>query len=153
MNLRLSQDMDSLMNVKQDVVEKATVSSVINYRVVFEYGGKIPSRGNNFGTGRFTCHQVLRDRPCGSKSILTKKVFRSAFDNRGDADPGPYIVTEANDTQQPFLEFLTQRSHSLLMLQRQESNHSFSLDTTSPMPQHDRKLYKTISTGFHAPIQ
>ena len=45
-------------------------------------------------------------------------------------DNVPYLVTGANELQQPIPEFLTGRIHSQPDLQRQESAHDTNLDTT-----------------------
>ena len=45
------------------------------------------------------------------------------------------MVTGATDTQQQFPEFLTGRIHSIPNLERQQSNHNVSLDTTLPAPE------------------
>ena len=45
------------------------------------------------------------------------------------------MVTGANDAQQQIPEFLTGRIHSIPNLERQQSNHNVSLDTTLPAPE------------------
>ena len=64
---------------------------------------------------------------------LTKKDSRSACDLRDHTDPVPYMVTGANELQQSIPEFLTGRIHSQPDLQRQESTHDTTMDTTLPI--------------------
>ena len=45
------------------------------------------------------------------------------------------MVTGANEAQQQIPEFLTGRIHSIPNLERQQSNHNVSLDTTLPAPE------------------
>ena len=45
------------------------------------------------------------------------------------------MVTGATDTQQQIPEHLTGRIHSIPNLERQQSNHNISLDTTLPAPE------------------
>ena len=45
----------------------------------------------------------------------------------------PYMVTGANELQHPLPEFLTGQIHSQPDLQRQESEHDTTMDTTVPV--------------------
>ena len=45
----------------------------------------------------------------------------------------PYMVTGANEPQQPIPEFLTERIHSQPDLQRQETVHDTTMDTSLPV--------------------
>ena len=64
---------------------------------------------------------------------LTKKDSRSACDLRDHADTTPYLMTGANELQHPIPEFLAGRIHSHPDLQRQESTHDTTMDTTLPV--------------------
>ena len=68
---------------------------------------------------------------------IYKKDSRSVCDLRDTTGRGHYMVTGATDTQQQIPEFLTGRSHSIPNLERQQSNHDVSLDTTLPAPDPD----------------
>ena len=64
---------------------------------------------------------------------MTKKDSRSACDLRDHADNTTYMMTGANELQQPIPEFFTGRIHSHSDLQRQESTHDTTMDTTLPI--------------------
>ena len=74
--------------------------------------------------------QENTERNSGFKIKITKKDSRSACDLRVPRDSSPYMVTGATDTQRQIPGFLTGRIHSQPTLERQESNHNVSLDTT-----------------------
>ena len=73
------------------------------------------------------------------KTKLLKKDSRSVGDLRDTTGRGSYMVTGANEAQQPIPEFLTGRIHSIPNLERQQSNHNVSLDTTLPAPEPEVK--------------
>ena len=79
--------------------------------------------------------QENRECSSGFKSKFAKKDSQSACDLRDTADHSHYRVTGANEAQQPIPEFLTGRIHSIPNLERQQSNHNVSLDTTLPAPE------------------
>ena len=79
--------------------------------------------------------QEIRERSSGSKSKRTKKDSRSVGDLRDTTGRGSYMVTGANEAQQSIPDFLTGRIHSIPNLERQQSNHNVSLDTTLPAPE------------------
>ena len=64
---------------------------------------------------------------------LTKKDSRSACDLRDHTDTVPYMVTGGNELQQQIPELLTGQIHTQSDLQRQESAHDTTLDTTLPV--------------------
>ena len=70
----------------------------------------------------------------GFRNKIAKKDSQSTGDLRTPTDSSPYMVTGATDTQRQFPEFLTGRIHSHPNLERQESSHNVSLDTTLPAP-------------------
>ena len=64
-------------------------------------------------------------------------------------DVSPYMVTGATELQQPIPEFLTGRIHSQPDLQRQQSTHDITLDTTLPRTvQLRQNSHKTLSTDW-----
>ena len=78
--------------------------------------------------------QENRENTLGLLNKLTKKDSRSACDLRDTTGRGSFIVTGATDAQQQIPEILTGRIHSFPNLERQQSNHNVSLDTTLPAP-------------------
>ena len=82
-------------------------------------------------SGLSTDSQEVRDDTNGSKSKITKRSVALQLIYR---DRSPYMVTGATDTQRQIPEFLTGRIHSNPNLERQESTHNVSLDTTLPAP-------------------
>ena len=81
-----------------------------------------------------TNSQENTERNSAFKTKITKD-SRSACDMRIPRDISPYMVTGATDTQRQSPEFLTGGIHSHRNLERQESNHNVSLDTTQPAPE------------------
>ena len=79
--------------------------------------------------------QEKRENLSGLRSKITKKDSRSVGDLRDTTAIGHYLVTGANEAQQQIPEFLTGRIHSIPNLERQQSNHNVSLDTTLPAPE------------------
>ena len=71
----------------------------------------------------------------GLKTKLLKKDSRYVGDLRDTTGRGSYMVTGANEAQQPIPEFVNGRIHSIPNLERQQSNHNVSLDTTLPAPE------------------
>ena len=66
---------------------------------------------------------------------LPKRDSRSACDLRNNRDHSPYMVTGATDIQRQIPEFLTGKIHTNPNLERQESTHNVSLDTTLSAPE------------------
>ena len=90
MDLRLSQEIDSLMKVLQTQIYKyIAINSAIIARVTFV----IQNLHRNFSTGTSTstCHLGPGVRPDGSLTTLTKTNSRSAIVNKGDADLSFYM--------------------------------------------------------------
>ena len=81
--------------------------------------------------------QENRGNPSGLKTKILKKDSRSVGDLRDTAGSGHCMVTGANEAQQQIPEFLTGRIHSIPNLERQQSNHNVSLDTTLPAPEQE----------------
>ena len=102
-DLRISQVMDSLMNILLMQIRRA-----IKDRVILELQiivGTMFSAGKESGTGMFTCHQDLSDQLGVSNNNLSKKDYRSAFDLKDTEGLSPYTVTGANEPQQPIPDF------------------------------------------------
>ena len=78
--------------------------------------------------------QENRENASGPKIKITKKDSRSLGDLRDAMGHGSYMVTGATDTQPQIPEFLTGRIYSIPNLERQQSTHNISLDTTLPAP-------------------
>ena len=79
--------------------------------------------------------QENRECSSGFKSKFAKKDSQSACDLRDTTGRSHYMVTGAIDTQYQVPEFLTVRIHSIPNLERQQSNHNVSLDTTLLAPE------------------
>ena len=96
----------------------------------------MPSSGNRDTEASVSPNsQENREYPSGFKSKFTKGDSRSACDLRDTAGISQHMVTGANEAQQQIPEFLTGRIHSIPNLERQQSNHNVSLDTTLPAPE------------------
>ena len=136
-NLRLSQEMDSMMSMVHNQINRA-ISTAISERVIPEIQNivsSMSSSGNRDTEASVSpSSQDNRENPSGLKSKIMKKDSRSVGDLRDTATCGSYMVTGANEAQQQIPEFLTGRIHSIPNLERQQSNHNVSLDTTLPAP-------------------
>ena len=136
-NLRLSQEMDSMMSMVHSQINRA-ISNAISERVIPEIQNIVSSMSSsgNRDTETSVSPNSQENRECSSgfKSKFAKKDSQSACDLRDIAGRSHYMVTGANETQQPIPEFLTGRIHSIPNLERQQSNHNVSLDTTLPAP-------------------
>ena len=134
-NLRLSQEMDSMMSMMHSQMNRA-ITTAIAEKVIPE----IQNIANSiFSTGHRDTEASLspnsqENRECasGPKIKIAKKDSRSVGDSRETTGHGSYMVTGATDTQPQIPEFLTGRIHSIPNLERQQSTHNISLDTTLP---------------------
>ena len=137
-NIRLSQEMDSMMSMMPNQINRA-INTAIAEKVISEIQNilsYISSSGNRDTENNMSPNsQERRECPSGFKSKITKKDSRSVCGLRDATGRGHYMVTGANDTQQQIPEFLTGRIHSIPNLERQQSNHNVSLDTTLPAPE------------------
>ena len=137
-NLRLSQEMDSMMAMVHSQINRA-ISTAISEKVLPEIQNivsSMSSSGNRDTEASMSPDsQENRENPSGLKTKLLKKDSRSVGDLRDTTGRGSYMVTGANEAQQPIPEFLTGRIHSIPNLERQQSNHNVSLDTTLPAPE------------------
>ena len=137
-NLRLSQEMDSMMAMVHGQINRA-ISTAIAEKVIPEIQNIVSSMSSsgNRDTEASTSpsNQENRNDLSGLRTKILKKDSRSMGDLRNAAERGSYMVTGANEAQQPIPEFLTGRIHSIPNLERQQSNHNVSLDTTLPAPE------------------
>ena len=136
LNLWLSQGKDSLMNIVQLQIGRAT-NSAINDRVILEI--QIILGSTSFGqrdteSGTPTNNQDIGEKTNVLNSKLTKKDTTSAFDLGETGGLGPYMVTGVNNTQQSIPDIWTGRIHSRQNLQGQEPAHNVSLDTRQHTP-------------------
>ena len=133
MNAKMSREMESMMDFMQTQITRA-INSDISERI-------IPEIQNMMGSSTLVQQGVgpsssLNEDEIGNmwkNTKLTKKDSRSACDLRDHTDPVPYMVTGAIELQHPIPEFLTGRIHSQPNLQRQESTHDTTMDTTLPL--------------------
>ena len=137
-NLRLSQEMDSMLTMVHSQINRA-ISTAIAERVIPEIQNivsSMSSSGNRDTEASLSPNsQGNREDSSGLKTKLLNKDSRSVGDLRDTMGRGHYMVTGANEAQQQIPEFLTGRIHSIPNLERQQSNHNVSLDTTLPAPQ------------------
>ena len=137
-NLRLSQEMDSMMAMVHSQINRA-ISTAISEKVLPEIQNIVSSMSSSGNRdtemSMSPSSQENRENPSGLKTKLLKKDSRSVGDLRNTTGRGSYMVTGANEAQQPIPEFLTGRIHSIPNLERQQSNHNVSLDTTLPAPE------------------
>ena len=137
-NLRLSQEMDSMMAMVHGQINRA-ISTAIAEKVIPEIQNIVSSMSSsgNRDTEASTSpsSQENRNDLSGLRTKILKKDSRSMGDLKNAAERGSYMVTGANEAQQPIPEFLTGRIHSIPNLERQQSNHNVSLDTTLPAPE------------------
>ena len=137
-NMRLSQEMDSMMSMMHSQTNRA-ISTAIAERVILEFQNVVScmsSSGNRDTEASSSpkCQEIFEGNN-GFKSKTTKKDSRSACNLGATRDSSPYMVTGATDTQRQILEFLTGRVHSHPTLEREESKHNVSLDTTLSAPE------------------
>ena len=136
-NLRLSQEMDSMMSMMHNQINRA-VTTAINERVIPEIqniANSMSSMGHRDTEASSSPNsQENRESAPGPKIKIAKKDSRSVGDLRDTMSHGSYMVTGATDTQPQIPEFLTGRIHSIPNLERQQSTHNISLDTTLPAP-------------------
>ena len=137
-NLRLSQEMDSMMAMVHSQINRA-ISTAISEKVLPEIQNIVSSMSSSGNRdtemSMSPSSQENREISSGLKTKLLKKDSRSVGDLRDTTGRGSYMVTGANEAQQPIPEFLTGRIHSIPNLERQQSNHNVSLDTTLPAPE------------------
>ena len=136
-NLRLSQEMESMMSIMHSQINRA-ISTAIAERVIPEIqniANSMSSMGHRDTEASSSPNsQENRESAPGPKIKIAKKDSRSVGDLRDTMSHGSYMVTGATDTQPQIPEFLTGRIHSIPNLERQQSTHNISLDTTLPAP-------------------
>ena len=135
MNARMSREMEAMMELMQSQITRA-ISSAISERVIPEIQNMVenlPLGQHGVEPGTSLNEDGTRSAWENTNTRMTKKDSRSACDLREHPDVSPYMVTGATELQQPIPEFLTGRIHSQPDLQRQESTHDTTLDTTLPI--------------------
>ena len=135
MNARMSREMEAMMDLLQSQITRA-ISSAISDRIIPEIQNMVenlPLGQHGVEPGTSTNEEGIRSAWENANTRLTKKDSRSACDLRDHTDVNPYMVTGANELQQPIPEFLTGRIYSQPDLQRQKSTHDTTLDTTLPI--------------------
>ena len=135
MNARMSREMETMMDFMQNQISRA-INCAISEIIIPEIQnmvGNLPL--NQHGVGPSTSFDENRTGNMwkNTNEKITKKDSRSACDLRDHTDFTPYMVTGANEAQHPIPEFLTGRIHSQPDLQRQESAHDTTMDTTLPI--------------------
>ena len=132
--LMLSQEMDSMMHGQ---INRA-ITTALAERVIPEIqniANSISSTGHRDTEASMSPNsQENSENTSGPKIKIAKKDSRSVGDLRDTTGCGSYMVTGAIDTQPQIIDFLTGRIHSIPNLERQQSNHNVSLDTTLPAP-------------------
>ena len=151
MNARMSREMEAMIDLMQSQISRA-ISSAISERIIPEIQNMVenlPLGQHGVEPCTSTNEERIRSAWENTNTRLKKKDSRSACDLRNHTDVSPYIVTGANELQQPIPEFLTGRIHSQPDLQRQESTHDTTLDTTlpitEPVPAEQPLPYQPIS--------
>ena len=136
-NLRLFQEMDSMMSMMHSHINRA-ITTAIAERVIPEIQNIANSKSSaghrDTEDSMSPNSQENRENASGPKMKIAKKDSRSVGDLRDATGCGSYMVTGAIETQQQIPEFLTERIHSTPNLERQQSNHNVSLDTILPAP-------------------
>ena len=135
MNARMSRQMETMMNLMHSQISRA-FSSAISERIIPEMQNMVenlPLSQHGVEPCTSTNEDGIRKVWKNANTKLAKKDSRSACDLRDHTDNVPYMVTGANELQQQIPEFLTGQIHSLSDLQRQESAHDTTLDTTLPV--------------------
>ena len=125
------------MSMVHNQINRA-ISTAISERVIPEIQNIVcsmsSSRNRDTEASMSPNSQEVRENSSGLKTKILKKDSRSVGDLRDTAGSGHYMVTGANEAQQQIPDFLTERIHSIPNLERQQSNHNDSLDTTLPAP-------------------
>ena len=136
-NLRLSQEMESMMSIMHSQINRA-ITTAIAERVIPEIqniANSMSSMGHRDTEASSSPNsQENRESAPEPKIKIAKKDSRSVGDLRDTMGHGSYMVRGATDTQPQIPEFLTGRIHSIPNLERQQSTHNISLDTTLPAP-------------------
>ena len=135
-NLRLSQEMDSMMSMMHSQINRAITAAIVE-RVIPEIqniANTMSSTGHRDTEASLSPNSQENRESASGPKIKIAKDSRSVRDLRDTTGHGSHMVTGAIDTQQQNPEFLTGRIHSIPNLQRQQSNHIVSLDTTLPAP-------------------
>ena len=134
---QMNSTLDSKMSMMHSQINRA-ITAAIAERVIPEIqniANSMSSTGHRDTEASLSPNsQENRESASGPKIKIAKKDSRSVGDSRDTTGHDSHMVTGAIDTQPQIPEFLTGRIHSIPNLQRQQSNHNVSLDTTLPAP-------------------
>ena len=136
-NLRLSQEMDSMMSMMHSQINRAITAALAESVIpeIQNIANSMSSTGHRDTEASLSPNsQENKESASGPKTKVAKKDSRSVDDLRDTTGHGSHMVTGAIDTQQQIPELLTGRIHSIPNLERPQSNHNVSLDTTLPAP-------------------
>ena len=149
-NLRLSQEMDSMMSMMHSQINRANTAAIAErvFPEIQNIANSMSSTGHRDTEASLSPNsQENKESASGPKTKMAKKYSQSVGDLRDTTGHGSHMVTGAIDTQQQIPEFLTRRIHSIPNLQRQQSNHNVSLDATLPAP--DPEVYEPSQDPFN----
>ena len=135
MNASRSREMEAMIDLMQSQISRA-ICSAISERIIPEIQNMVenlPLSQRGVEPSTFTNEEGIGNVWNSANTKFTKKDSRSACDLREHTDNAPYMVTGANELQHPIPEFLTLRIHSQPDLQRKESAHDTTLETTLPV--------------------
>ena len=121
-NLRLSQEMDSMMSIMHSQINRA-ITTAIAQRVIPEIQNIVNSMSStghrDTEASMSPNRQENSENASGHKTKVAKKYSRSVGDLRDTTGCCSYMVTGAFDNQPQVPEFLTGRIHSIPNLERQ----------------------------------
>ena len=104
-NLRLSQEMDSMMSMVHNQINRA-ISTAISERVIPEIQNIVSSMSssgiNDTEASMSPGSQENKESSSGLKTKITKKDSQTVGDLRDTTGRGSYMVTGANEAQQTF---------------------------------------------------
>ena len=141
-NLRLSQEMNSMMTMVHNQINRA-ISTAISERVIPEIQNivsSMSSSGNRDTEASLSPNsQEIRENSSGLKTKKLKKDSRSVGDLRDTTGRGSYMVTGANEAQQPIPDFPTVE-FTQSQTWRDSNLTTMSLCTSLCQPQKQRLL-------------
>ena len=133
LNLRLSQEMDSVVALMHTRINRA-ISTAISEKVTPEIQiivSSMSSSGNRDTEASMSPNSQVNTEV----ENYLKNDSRSACNLKDTTGRGSYMVTEATETQRQIPEFLKGPMHSIPNLERQQSTHKVSQDTILPAPE------------------
>ena len=136
-NARMSREMETMMDFMQTQISRP-ISCAISERIKPEIQNMVenlPLSQHGVESCASTNENRIRNVWKNANKKFTKADSRFACDLRNHTDCTTYMVTGAIELQHPITEYLTGRIHSQPDLQRQESAHDTTMDTTLPIPE------------------